>query len=153
MPSNTTGETLQLNFAVLKFCCDCSPSGCLLASVEETAAYVQRDGTCKCGLPCPLRLDQVFSYDPAVSNPFTSSEHCKSFGARWWFQINCICCFCWLLWVTTLPAVAHHRVSILPFTPQLAPIRVYPSSNRAMMDHRISIPISVTHPKFFHGRN
>ena len=46
-----------------------SPSGCLLASVRETVAYVQRDGTCKCGLPCPLRLDQVFSYDAAVSRP------------------------------------------------------------------------------------
>lgn len=38
-----------------------------MRSLSEAADYVQRDGTCKCGLPCPLRLQLVFNFDPSVS--------------------------------------------------------------------------------------
>ena len=45
-----------------------SPSGCRLDSVAGIAQYIQRDDTCKCGLPCPLRLQTVFNFDPTVSS-------------------------------------------------------------------------------------
>lgn len=45
-----------------------SPNGYRVRSLTEAADYVQRDGTCKCGLPCPLRLQLVFNFDPSVSS-------------------------------------------------------------------------------------
>jgi len=54
----------QITVFMIKFY---SPSGCRLDSVLEVAEYIQRDDTCKCGLPCPLRLQAVFNFDPTVS--------------------------------------------------------------------------------------
>ncbi|CAL9702398.1 unnamed protein product [Knipowitschia caucasica] len=39
-----------------------SPSGASLSSLEEVKAYLLTDGTCKCGLECPLVLHKVFSF-------------------------------------------------------------------------------------------
>lgn len=41
-----------------------SPSNCLLWSYEEIAAYLMTDGTCKCGLECPILIHEVFNFDP-----------------------------------------------------------------------------------------
>lgn len=38
----------------------CSPSGSLLSSLEQVKTYLLTDGTCKCGLECPLILHKVF---------------------------------------------------------------------------------------------
>ncbi|XP_042303547.1 methyl-CpG-binding domain protein 6 [Sceloporus undulatus] len=43
-----------------------SPSGTSLASLEQTRAYLLADGTCKCGLECPLNVHKVFNFDPAA---------------------------------------------------------------------------------------
>ncbi|KAI1892428.1 hypothetical protein AGOR_G00133250 [Albula goreensis] len=43
-----------------------SPSGTVLCSVDEVRAYLSTDGTCKCGLECPLVLHKVFCFDPRV---------------------------------------------------------------------------------------
>ncbi|XP_075757889.1 methyl-CpG-binding domain protein 6 isoform X2 [Pelodiscus sinensis] len=43
-----------------------SPSGTSLGSLEQTRAYLLTDGTCKCGLECPLNLHKVFNFDPAA---------------------------------------------------------------------------------------
>lgn len=45
----------------------CSPSGVQLKSLPEVKAYMLREGTCKCGLECPLTLEKVFDFDHAVS--------------------------------------------------------------------------------------
>lgn len=37
----------------------CSPSGSVLSSLEQVKAYLLTDGTCKCGLECPLILHKV----------------------------------------------------------------------------------------------
>ena len=39
----------------------CSPSGTCLSSLEEVKAYLLTDGTCKCGLECPLVIQKVIS--------------------------------------------------------------------------------------------
>ncbi|KAK9407386.1 methyl-CpG-binding domain protein 6 [Crotalus adamanteus] len=46
--------------------CYISPSGTSLASLEQTRAYLLADGTCKCGLECPLNMHKVFNFDPAA---------------------------------------------------------------------------------------
>ena len=43
-----------------------SPSGTKLRTWDELKHYICSDGTCKCGLSCPLRLEQSFSFDPKV---------------------------------------------------------------------------------------
>lgn len=41
-----------------------SPSGTELSSLEQTRSYLLSDGTCKCGLECPLNVPKVFNFDP-----------------------------------------------------------------------------------------
>uniref|UniRef100_A0A8D0L602 Methyl-CpG binding domain protein 6 n=1 Tax=Sphenodon punctatus TaxID=8508 RepID=A0A8D0L602_SPHPU len=53
-----------------------SPSGTSLGSLEQTRAYLLADGTCKCGLECPLNVHKVFNFDPAAT--VTSSDGAKS---------------------------------------------------------------------------
>ncbi|XP_073810885.1 methyl-CpG-binding domain protein 6 isoform X2 [Danio rerio] len=43
-----------------------SPSGTVLQSVDEVRVYLRTDGTCKCGLECPLVPNKVFNFDPAA---------------------------------------------------------------------------------------
>eukprot|EP00057_Strongylocentrotus_purpuratus_P007828 XP_011662302.1 PREDICTED: uncharacterized protein LOC100890897 isoform X1 [Strongylocentrotus purpuratus] len=52
-----------------------SPSGQLLQSTEAVQTYLSSDGTCKCGLECPIILDKVFNFDPRVfCKPRTAQE-------------------------------------------------------------------------------
>ncbi|XP_033825547.1 methyl-CpG-binding domain protein 6 [Periophthalmus magnuspinnatus] len=39
-----------------------SPSGTSLSSLDEVKTYLLTDGTCKCGLECPLVLHKVFNF-------------------------------------------------------------------------------------------
>ncbi|KAK7884350.1 hypothetical protein WMY93_027473 [Mugilogobius chulae] len=39
-----------------------SPSGTSLSSLDEVKTYLLSDGTCKCGLECPLVLHKVFNF-------------------------------------------------------------------------------------------
>ncbi|XP_029994886.1 methyl-CpG-binding domain protein 6 isoform X3 [Sphaeramia orbicularis] len=43
-----------------------SPSGTLLSSLDEVKTYLLTDGTCKCGLECPLVLHKVFNFTLGV---------------------------------------------------------------------------------------
>ena len=47
-----------------------SPSGSELKSVDEVQEYLLKDGTCKCGLECPLDLQKVFDFDAQVLSSF-----------------------------------------------------------------------------------
>ncbi|EZA57269.1 Methyl-CpG-binding domain protein, partial [Ooceraea biroi] len=44
-----------------------SPSSTALGSLDQLKEYLTTVGTCKCGLECPLRPEQVFNFDPKVS--------------------------------------------------------------------------------------
>lgn len=44
-----------------------SASGVRLTSLSHIVKYLQTDGSCKCGLECPILVDKVFNYDPQVS--------------------------------------------------------------------------------------
>ncbi|KAI0987386.1 hypothetical protein GJ496_011528 [Pomphorhynchus laevis] len=45
-----------------------SPSGELLSNMLALQDYLMRTGTCKCGIDCPLIIDQTFNFDPCVVN-------------------------------------------------------------------------------------
>ncbi|XP_031617733.1 homeobox protein 5 isoform X2 [Contarinia nasturtii] len=45
-----------------------SPSGAALRKIEQIKDYLLQHGTCKCGLPCPLRPDYFFEFNPQVPN-------------------------------------------------------------------------------------
>ncbi|XP_009889991.1 PREDICTED: methyl-CpG-binding domain protein 6 [Charadrius vociferus] len=47
--------------------CYISPSGTALTSLEQTCAYLLAEGTCKCGLECPLNMHKVFNFDPGAA--------------------------------------------------------------------------------------
>ncbi|XP_019728723.1 proline-rich protein 36 [Hippocampus comes] len=43
-----------------------SPSGTSLSSLDEVKTYLLTDGTCKCGLECPLVISKVFNFTLGV---------------------------------------------------------------------------------------
>ncbi|KYN04831.1 Methyl-CpG-binding domain protein 5, partial [Cyphomyrmex costatus] len=45
-----------------------SPSSTALGSLDQLKEYLTTVGTCKCGLECPLRPEQVFNFDPKHSS-------------------------------------------------------------------------------------
>ncbi|RVE54056.1 hypothetical protein evm_001179 [Chilo suppressalis] len=52
-----------------------SPSGTALSTLPQLRDYLQTAGTCKCGLPCPLRPETAFNFDPKVaSRPYQGSS-------------------------------------------------------------------------------
>ena len=71
MPLNGDEDWVDINLILcknLQFHKLCSsPSGVQLKSLPELKAYMLREGTCKCGLECPLTLEKVFDFDQTVS--------------------------------------------------------------------------------------
>ncbi len=47
-----------------------SPSGVELKSMDEVKEYLLTEGTCKCGLDCPLEVEKVFDFDAQVKSVF-----------------------------------------------------------------------------------
>ncbi|XP_017273284.1 methyl-CpG-binding domain protein 5 [Kryptolebias marmoratus] len=43
-----------------------SPSGTALSTLDEVKTYLMNDGTCKCGLECPLIIHKVFNFNVGV---------------------------------------------------------------------------------------
>ncbi|XP_041834201.1 methyl-CpG-binding domain protein 5-like [Melanotaenia boesemani] len=55
-----------------------SPSGSVLSSLEQVKSYLLTDGTCKCGLECPLILHKVFNFDPGAAVKQRTAEDVKA---------------------------------------------------------------------------
>ncbi|XP_049609137.1 methyl-CpG-binding domain protein 5 isoform X1 [Syngnathus scovelli] len=55
-----------------------SPSGSVLSSLDQVKNYLLTDGTCKCGLECPLVLHKVFNFDPGAMVKQRTAEDVKS---------------------------------------------------------------------------
>ncbi|XP_053327539.1 methyl-CpG-binding domain protein 5 [Spea bombifrons] len=55
-----------------------SPSGSPLSCLEQVKAYLLTDGTCKCGLECPLILPKVFNFDPGAVVKQRTAEDVKA---------------------------------------------------------------------------
>ncbi|XP_040196848.1 methyl-CpG-binding domain protein 6 [Rana temporaria] len=55
-----------------------SPSGTVLTSMDQLKTYLVTDGTCKCGLECPLNIYKVFNFDPRAVVKRRSAEDVKA---------------------------------------------------------------------------
>lgn len=55
-----------------------SPSGTELSSLEQTRSYLLSDGTCKCGLECPLNVPKVRAVGDASSHKPITDHHAFS---------------------------------------------------------------------------
>ncbi|KAL4618016.1 methyl-CpG-binding domain protein 5-like isoform X1 [Arapaima gigas] len=55
-----------------------SPSGSVLSCLEQVKSYLLTDGTCKCGLECPLILPKVFNFDPGATVRQRTAEDAKA---------------------------------------------------------------------------
>ncbi|XP_041119774.1 methyl-CpG-binding domain protein 5-like isoform X4 [Polyodon spathula] len=55
-----------------------SPSGSVLSCLEQVKTYLLTDGTCKCGLECPLILSKVFNFDPGAAVKQRTAEDVKA---------------------------------------------------------------------------
>lgn len=65
-----------------------SPNKSRLRSMEDLLIYLHTEGTCKCGLECPFKPDQVFNFDPKVQSRFGMLPN----GVDQNRQINCVVC-------------------------------------------------------------
>ncbi|RLU24973.1 hypothetical protein DMN91_003064 [Ooceraea biroi] len=54
------------------------PSSTALGSLDQLKEYLTTVGTCKCGLECPLRPEQVFNFDPKVATRPWSPDQGKT---------------------------------------------------------------------------
>ncbi|XP_069081327.1 methyl-CpG-binding domain protein 5 isoform X2 [Pleurodeles waltl] len=61
-----------------KICRNTSPSGSLLSCLDQVKTYLLSDGTCKCGLECPLILPKVFSFDPGAAVKQRTAEDVRA---------------------------------------------------------------------------
>ncbi|KAL4635582.1 methyl-CpG-binding domain protein 5-like [Arapaima gigas] len=55
-----------------------SPSGSVLSCLEQVKTYLLTDGTCKCGLECPLILHRVFNFDPEAAVKHRTAEDARA---------------------------------------------------------------------------
>ncbi|XP_069472609.1 methyl-CpG-binding domain protein 5 isoform X5 [Ambystoma mexicanum] len=55
-----------------------SPSGSLLSCLDQVKTYLLTDGTCKCGLECPLILPKVFNFDPGAAVKQRTAEDVRA---------------------------------------------------------------------------
>uniref|UniRef100_A0A4W4F8X0 MBD domain-containing protein n=1 Tax=Electrophorus electricus TaxID=8005 RepID=A0A4W4F8X0_ELEEL len=55
-----------------------SPSGSVLSCLDQVKSYLLTDGTCKCGLECPLILPKVFNFDPGAVVKQRTAEDVKA---------------------------------------------------------------------------
>ncbi|XP_071990987.1 methyl-CpG-binding domain protein 6 [Engystomops pustulosus] len=55
-----------------------SPSGTILTCMDQLRTYLVTDGTCKCGLECPLNIYKVFNFDPRAVVKRRSAEDVKA---------------------------------------------------------------------------
>ncbi|XP_006821968.1 methyl-CpG-binding domain protein 5-like [Saccoglossus kowalevskii] len=58
-----------------------SPNQSLLTSLDHVKEYMQTDGTCKCGLECPLLVDIVFNFDISLLSTQRTAEDLKQDNA------------------------------------------------------------------------
>ena len=54
-----------------------SPSFVKLTSHQSIKQYLSAEGTCKCGLECPILVERVFNFDLSVSNTQWTVEKTK----------------------------------------------------------------------------
>ncbi|XP_046896130.1 methyl-CpG-binding domain protein 6 isoform X1 [Hypomesus transpacificus] len=91
-----------------------SPSGTLLSSMEEVRAYLLTDGTCKCGLECPLVINKVFNFSLDVrvqphSQPLGKAEQDMTKLCNHRRKVVAMAALCRSMQASQLPFVTHYQ--------------------------------------------
>ncbi|RWS27694.1 uncharacterized protein B4U80_05917 [Leptotrombidium deliense] len=58
-----------------------TPSNYVLWSLQEIVYYLQSEGTCKCGLECPLIVSKIFNFDPRLQSKVYNIDECLRDGS------------------------------------------------------------------------
>ncbi|KAL1021423.1 hypothetical protein UPYG_G00013090 [Umbra pygmaea] len=90
-----------------------SPSGTVLSSLEEVKSYLLTDGTCKCGLECPLVIHKVFNYSLGIkvqqpSQPVGKAEQDMTKLCNHRRKVVAMAALCRSMQAAQLPYVARH---------------------------------------------
>ncbi|XP_070964150.1 methyl-CpG-binding domain protein 6-like isoform X1 [Oncorhynchus clarkii lewisi] len=90
-----------------------SPSGAVLSSLEEVKSYLLTDGTCKCGLECPLVIHKVFNFSLGVkiqqhSQPVGKAEQDMTKLCNHRRKVVAMAALCRSMQASQLPYVARH---------------------------------------------
>lgn len=91
-----------------------SPSGTVLSSLDEVRAYLLTDGTCKCGLECPLVINKVFNFSLEVrvqahSQPLGKSEQDMTKLCNHRRKVVAMAALCRSMQASKLPFVTHYQ--------------------------------------------
>ncbi|XP_041701831.1 methyl-CpG-binding domain protein 5 [Coregonus clupeaformis] len=90
-----------------------SPSGTVLSSLEEVKSYLLNDGTCKCGLECPLVIHKVFNFSLGVkvqqhSQPVGKAEQDMTKLCNHRRKVVAMAALCRSMQASQLPYVSRH---------------------------------------------
>ncbi|XP_070824379.1 proline-rich protein 36 [Chaetodon trifascialis] len=92
-----------------------SPSGTALSSLDEVKTYLLSDGTCKCGLECPLIIHKVFNFTVGVkveqhSQPLGKAEQDMTKLCNHRRKVVAMAALCRSMQASQLPfANLHHQ--------------------------------------------
>ncbi|XP_067382464.1 mucin-2 isoform X2 [Channa argus] len=93
-----------------------SPSGTTLSSLDEVKTYLLSDGTCKCGLECPLIIHKVFNFTLGVkveqhSQPLGKAEQDMTKLCNHRRKVVAMAALCRSMQASQLPFTNHPEMS------------------------------------------
>uniref|UniRef100_A0A3Q4G3H8 Mucin-17-like n=1 Tax=Neolamprologus brichardi TaxID=32507 RepID=A0A3Q4G3H8_NEOBR len=111
-----------------------SPSGTTLSNLEEVKTYLMTDGTCKCGLECPLIINKVFNFTVGVkveqhSQPLGKAEQDMTKLCNHRRKVVAMAALCRSMQASQLPFASFHHPGNQGDTPQRSPRTPTPQSN------------------------
>lgn len=120
-----------------------SPSGTALSSLDEVKTYLLSDGTCKCGLECPLIIHKVFNFTVGVkveqhSQPLGKAEQDMTKLCNHRRKVVAMAALCRSMQASQLPFANLHHAEISSGVDSRDPKRVL--VEREEEDHGIYHP-------------
>lgn len=93
-----------------------SPSGTTLSSLDEVKTYLLTDGTCKCGLECPLIIHKVFNFTVGLkveqhSHPLGKAEQDMTKLCNHRRKVVAMAALCRSMQASQLPFASHPEMS------------------------------------------
>lgn len=108
--------TRNLPNLVCTFCFLYSPSDATLRDIMQVKQYLLSTGTCKCGLPCPIRPESFFDFNIEVSSrhldgsPFFKKKTLdKKFCMKTRLRVHCTSSSSWqTFWIKIVSKGFQH---------------------------------------------
>jgi len=105
-----------------------SPGGNELRSLDDVKSYLLKAGACKCGLICPLHVEQVFNFDPQVKSEPSSVNLGPPNPSRFCFHQT--------------RTASMYKWETLSFTNKVIHVRFHPSIKNYRKPNRKKRPLS-----------